>query len=318
MTFTGWGLSMETFTFTSALTHFQNSQGPKGFFWKFALAYLIGAALFFGVYIGAGALLVPGIVEASTDPYAAETFFSQSLGNILAFYGVIIVAAVIFGSMFEASALRHYVRRTGFSIGFGADELRLIGVYFFWMLTIFAVYIAVAVPLGIIIGVVAALAGNSGMMAVVPLMILLPIAVYCALIWVAVRLSPAAAVTIRDRKLTFLSARKATKGRFWALFGAFLVMFVVMYLIFIIVIALFLGAGIGLSGTLPAGLFEGDPGALAEVISNPVIWVLGASGFVIYCLLQSLFYFAVLGIPARAAVTDPTWNDFDRTAETFS
>lgn len=298
--------------------HFRNSEGPRGFFWKYAIAYMVCAGLFIALYIGVGATLVPGILEASTDPYAAETFFSQSIGNILLFYLVILVAALLFASVFEACALRHYVRREAFSLGFGVDELRLIGLYFLWMLTIFALYIIVAIPIGLMIGLAAGLAGDAGPAVVLPLIILLPIAVYCLLIWVAVRLSPAAAITIRDRKLTFLSARRATKGRFWSLFGAYLVLFVVVYLILIVIVAVFIGIGIGLATTLPPGIFEGDPDALAALWANPALWVLGVAGFLVYGVVQSLITYAAYGIPARAAVTDPSWSDSDRTAETFS
>lgn len=308
---------MDEFTFNSALMHFQNARGPKGFIWKFILTYILGLLVFGLIYLGAMSTLVPGLVEASTDPYAVQTFFSQSLGNIILFYVILIVTSLIFGAVFESAALRHYVRGEGFSIRFSSDELRLIGVYFFWVLTILLVYVVVVLPLGIIAGLIATAMNSSAQMVMLPMFLIIPLIVYAALIFVSVRLAPAAAITIRDKKLTFYSARKATKGRFWAMFAAYLIMFILMYVVLIIVAAIIGVTGLAVFGSA-ASLANGNPQAIMDMISNPSIWIFGIFATLIFGGLYSMFYFAFQGIAARAANTDPDWSADFMAAATFS
>ena len=301
---------MEQFTFGSALMHFRNTKGPPGFLWKFVLTYIIGFAIIAGIYAAAAAFAVPQLANAGNDPYAMETFFAQNWGAVLLFYLVIIVVGMLLCSVFEAAALRHYTRREGFSIGFGADELRLIGVYFLWLLTFIGIYVGTALPIGIVFGVLGYFAREAAPFLAPLLMFVGIILIYCSLIFFCVRLSPAAAVTIRDRKLSFTSAWSATKGRFWAMFGAFLVLLIVVYVLMTVFFGISVGIGFAASGGFPAG--GTGPGLNPMMIIMAVLAPLGLG------IIQAIAYFAFIGIPARAAVTDPKWNDLEGTAETFS
>ncbi len=301
---------MEQFTFGSALMHFRNTKGPPGFLWKFVLTYIVGFAIIAGIYMAALAFAAPQLANAGNDPYAMETFFAQNWGAVVLFYLVILVLGLLLGSVFEAAALRRYTRREGFSIGFGADELRLIGVYFLWLLTIFGIYLGTALPVGLVFGVLGYLAREAAPFLAPLLMFVAIILIYCSLIFFSVRFSPAAAVTIRDRKLSFTSAWSATKGRFWPMFGAFLVLSIVVYVAMIVFFGITIGVGFAATGGFPTG--GTGPGLNPMMIVMAVLSPLGLG------IIQAIAYFAFIGIPARAAVTDPKWSDLEGTAETFS
>ena len=59
----------------------------------------------------------------------------------------------------EASALRRYIRKEGFSIGLGGDEWRIVGVYLLWFVFSILAYLAmmiamlaIFIPIGLISG----------------------------------------------------------------------------------------------------------------------------------------------------------------------
>lgn len=115
-----------------------------------------------------------------------------------------------------------------------------------------------------------------------------------------VKFSPAAAMTIRDRKIRFASAWGATKGKFWPLLGAYA-----------------LWALLGFVGYMFAmsALVAGGAGAFAAMdpeSTNPfgVIAGLGPLVVILYFLIIAAgicFYYIWAGPAALAAKTDPRY-----------
>lgn len=161
------GDKMEKFDFKEAFMHFQRTEGPSGFIWKFLLAYLVIMGVTMGVYFGALISAYWPFIQ-SIDRYGNPTLSeSEAIGmsirvGLIALIGVPVM--LIISSMFEASALRRYMRKSGFSLGFGADELRVIAVYLIWAGLMFVVYIALFIVFGLLIGGFAIAGGEDAAM----------------------------------------------------------------------------------------------------------------------------------------------------------
>jgi hypothetical protein len=122
------------------------------------------------------------------------------------------------------------------------------------------------------------------------------------LIFFAVRFAPAAATSIAKRRFAFFDAWTVTKGRFWALLGAFLLLWLMYFVgisIFYGVVVFALGANMWTqmaSGAGPATEQE----ALA-MFSSPSVWAPIAVLYVLMIVGGFVFYIALFGINARAA-----------------
>jgi hypothetical protein len=135
---------------------------------------------------------------------------------------------------------------------------------------------------------------------------------YVLMAYFAIRFAPAAATTIARRRFSFFDAWTVTKGRFWALFGSFLLLYLV-YIAF----SLILGGGalaylVGASGIDLAGV-AADPSnadaiarqfleAFATTLSQPTSWAIFGGLYLISSLFGIVFYVATFGINARAAL----------------
>lgn len=150
-------------------------------------------------------------------------------GGVAIFYiGLLLLIAVLFAAGLRA-ALRPEESALA-SIRLGMDELRLLGLTLLLMLIFLVVSIVMMVVMGLLIGAVAAISGGfagqspGGMIGVVLLVVVMMLVFYGAVFFLQVRLSPAAALTMIRRKIIIGDAWRLTRGRFWVLFGGYLVL----------------------------------------------------------------------------------------------
>lgn len=145
------------------------------------------------------------------------------------------VILVLTWTLFEAASQRRYIRGKFFSLGFGADEVRIFTVGVFWT----ALRILISTPLIIYgagtletlgfllaaIGMVPVLvsdgAFNDTRNFVLWLFVVIPVYAY-----IATRLAPSFAMTIRDKKVRFLTAWRLTRGQVIKLFSAYLIIMI--------------------------------------------------------------------------------------------
>ena len=204
------------------------------------LIYAIGLYLMrdlFGDFMAnAEALENAGIDE--DDPGAVFSAMFALMAPFLPWViGLSLVTGVVW-SVFTAAGMRRYVRDESFRLGFGMDEIRIMGVAILWYLLMTVLYIlpfllifssiwgivseaivngdtmtpaqedALAMKIG------GSMAGAFGLM-----IILFPLYVF-----LATRFSPAFALTIKKRKFAFIDAWNVSRGRFWPILGAFVIL----------------------------------------------------------------------------------------------
>lgn len=212
---------------------------------------------------------------------------------------------------YEAACHRWMIRgETGgglLGLNLGADTWRVYATYWVWFGLFIGMYILCAV---VFIGMIASMLGASGDPGVSGLIGLgVVFAFFLAVIYILVRLAPAAATSVGRRKFSFFSAWTVTSGRFWALFGAFLLLVLINMVVSIVL-------SIVAFGVLFAGAFSnlnvadaaGDPNAfsqayfegLTQLFSNPATIAMVAGYYLVAGAIGLLFYVLFYGVNSRA------------------
>lgn len=132
---------------------------------------------------------------------------------------LLVVLAMIFAAIFRAVIAPD---RRGFAyLRLSMDEVRLVGLAFLlWIAAVVAMIVA-SLLIVLLTAVVGYVIGARG--AAVALGIVLFVALGGAAIWAEVRLSIAFPLTLMRGRITIGEAWRLTAGRFWTLFGAYLV-----------------------------------------------------------------------------------------------
>lgn len=318
---------MARFSFGNAAMHFAQADGPGGFLWKYVISYilatalLVGASYFlfqpvFGVLWSVIQQAAQGVSEAQVEAIVTREM-TRLLGRIIIGYIAMLLLGALFWAVFEAAIQRRYVREEGFSIGLGGDEFRLLVVGLLWVVFMIVFYILTGLVSALLVGIFLSSTDEPSMLVLIfPVVYLLS-----GLFWAyfAVRLSPASAMTIRDRKIHFFGAWGATRKRFLPLFLAYVVLALVLSVIFMIVY--FIG-GAAVFGTVFA--MVGDLNSLED---NPEeIFLLLLDGTLIYpflgfyfvmLILQGILFYVWAGPAALAAKTDPRGGGVAQAPDVF-
>ena len=225
-------------------------------------------------------------------------------------YFLFLFALCVALAAFEAACLRWMLRGevSGFlGLNLGADTWRVYGTYWVWFGLFIAFYIGFAILAFIVGGATAAADQSGGAMAA--LVFALPLAFCIALVIFGVRLAPAAATSVGRGEFSFFKAWTVTSGRFWSLFGAFLLLGII-YVVAVMVIglgglAIILGAA---APTVDWAAAAQDPQALSAAYSEALLKVFSTPASIgFYLALQVVswamalfFYVGFYGINARA------------------
>lgn len=120
-----------------------------------------------------------------------------------------------------------------FPLRLGVDEWRVVGTRIVMSLVLgtlfFIAYFAVVLFGALIMGLAGAM--ESGVIAAIGglLVFCLVLAAIAAFIWMSVRLAPAAAYSVRDRKFDPLASWRPMRGRVWPAIGGYLILYFVGY-----------------------------------------------------------------------------------------
>jgi len=284
------------------------------------IAYVVLCCITFGLfaffnwsavmdYIGWFAQLDAAIKSGDTAPTSSAFTPPASvmaLGPMLLllqlFYYVIAAA-------YEAACLKWMIRGESdgvFGFSFGADTWRIYFTYWIWFFLSLLFGIVFLIVAGGLMGSVfafgAAAADASSMGGAAVVMFGVVAVLLLVVIYVCVRLAPAAATSIASRRFAFFDAWKVSKGRFWGLLGAFVllwVMGIVGYLVlsFVAGMALVLGLG-SQAGVLSQG---GSPQVLFEAMAQPQILIPLVLAYGLMIIGAFVLMVAMFGINARAA-----------------
>lgn len=297
--------------------------------WPFAAPHFNTFPWFFGLaYAGVFSVVIAAIGFAAAGDFIAWAQGMEAIGNeedpdlvfdqlfssmvpLLPWYALSTLAFWVVWAMFETASQRRYVRGEGFSLGFGADEARMMVVGLLW--TLFSVLIW-AIPFGLIFGgmwaaIDAASQGLTedevGQRIVAPtfaamglMLLLMPLFVF-----LATRLAPCFALTVRAREIRFFDAWNVSRGRFWPILGAYLILSVAGSLLAQVV------GGIVQLGMMPAFMAmvqdaETGGDVTAHMLSPAFLIPVGLYVFVLM-FLQGVLQHVVGGPAAFAVRHDP-------------
>ncbi len=233
---------MNRFSFDKALSWAFSAPHAGSYFVLYPLLYALAYLVLFGIIGAIGYAMWPQFASAFQILSDADSGDADPAAVISAFGSLLVIASPLIliasiGSwllwaVFEAASQRRFVRGDKFSLGFGADELRLMWVGFLFGLMGFVLFIlAFGVVIALVVGVGAAAGGGAdpdsmgaAMVPAVIIGIFLAFGAFCLYVFYATRLAPCFGLTIKDRKAKFLSAWGVSRGRFWPILGAFVIL----------------------------------------------------------------------------------------------
>lgn len=309
-------VSQLKYNFGNAITHFRKTGGPSGFLIKFTLAFvgvqlvLQGLGVFFNlpmyaVYVEmfAGSMPAEDVQEKLVE--------ASNRSNMSAL--LVTPLSILAWMVFEGASQRRYMRGEGFRMRLGNDEWRLLVVGLLWLAIIFAAYIVFALFVGAPLLIGFLMKSDSVMAIMVILSGVFALVALVGLLYIVTRLSPAAALTVRDKSIRFFEAWTLTRGRVGPLMGAN----VVLWIVSILSLLIFYAVIIGLAIWRLAPAFEGQ-GDIGEMASQPGFWGPALALSVVWIVGMAVLQHVMAGPAALAAKDDPNWIGNENIATEFS
>lgn len=308
---------MAKFEFSDAVTRTFKAPGGRSFLLRLALW---SSVLLFVAY----ALLGKGIIDAyanflqvafeigdSSDEEDIFRLFAEMGGMFAAFVPLMFLTWFVMASA-ETAFHKHMlfgVDKGMFPLRFGADELKVMATQFCVMFLVFLPYMALVFLLLIFIG--AASAGGGGIVALLGIVLFFGMfAGIGFMIFLAIRLWPAAALTVRSGEISVLKAMPISKGHFWPMLGAFLVIYLMGYVAVNIVMSITIFAAFGDLSVFEVfnGVSDEDPSevfaAVAEVMGNPRVMIPLVIGMMAYVMTYFVWYMCLWGVPNYVVAQD--------------
>ncbi|MGD2132412.1 MAG: hypothetical protein PVI23_06425 [Maricaulaceae bacterium] len=271
-----------------------------------------------GVYLAL--VLLPAYADFLGLMMTAPDDEEAILGAVFGFYGMIgqmlllslPVAMIILGAV-QRSLVHGQSKGWFLGLKLGMDEVRVILVTIVCYLFIVVLpYIGIAVVVGLFAAVMAATGGESAAAAVGlgVLMLVAMVGAIVVIVWLAIRLSAAGPATVGEQRFVIFESWKITKGRFWTLFLAYLILYAIV-LVAETVIAGVVVAVVGAAFFQFGPPEEFDPSML-DISLGPLVIV----GAVIYGVVYTFFLGGFLGVGARGYLD---WKQTEGgSAEVFS
>jgi hypothetical protein len=235
-------------------------------------------------------------------PPAPPGVFLQMMVWALPIY----VASFVLFAAFEAACLRWLVRGESgvglFGLTLGGDTWRVWLCYWAWLL-LFVAFCAGVVAFYIALNAIGASIAGPAHILVLLVAALAPIGLLALAIWGATTFAPAAAASIALKRFAFASAPKVTRGKRWALLGAFVIViggYVVVSMLTSTVLRIPIDAAVE---PILLRALEGQDGktvltALGQALSTPLIIAVAMLYLVCAQLLACLLYVACFGVNA--------------------
>ncbi|MCF6292590.1 MAG: hypothetical protein L3J04_04255 [Robiginitomaculum sp.] len=262
-----------------AISHDKKSKHFK----RLAIAYILLKIIFFILIALIAAPFMGSLMELFSTDLTSEAAQLELGAKISVFSNIQTLGGLLFLPFFLAVMASFYrwtvnddwsKKRLG--LRFGATELHLFLVY----LVVYGLVILVALLMMIPFVIAAVTLGNSDteFNGYQFLMFFFGGLVYFAiLIWLSVKLSLAAALTVRHGDIKIFESFSASKGHFWKLFGSYLfLMFIYMvaamalFIMAAIIVLPFFGIGVAVVGMSPT---EADYLMIAALAVIPIVLI---------------------------------------------
>ena len=228
-------MSTQTFDFGKAVFHFFNVAGrkPAAVLWIGLWQALLTAGLVYLAFVTIGDFYFWIISQAVAGNEPNETEVLTRLGGTMSVLPLITIGGMLIALMAQAAWLRLLTRGELAAVipfRLGADELRLFATNLGLMAVALAFYFVSLAMTIMLVGGVVAFAGGSGSTEAglaggfVAAMLFLALAL--AAVFAAVKLSAAPATTIYEKRIAF-PAWSMTRGIFWPLLGAYVLVAII-------------------------------------------------------------------------------------------
>lgn len=238
-----------------------------------------------------------------------EGFFAVIPGILLWLFPFYLLCAA-----FEAGCLRWLIH--GENVGFmglslGAPTWRVWSSYWMWLLLNMAFSIAMSMVMGVAVFAIM-MGGGGDPAAVATLMPVFYIFQYALMIYFGIRFAPATATSIARRKFAFFDAWTVTKARFLPLLGSFAFLYLLYVVASLVMAAGFFAIVMGPSAQ-DLSAAANDPNQVMQIfmsamqtyfqsLSNPQNWIVLGVLQLVGIVVGVLFYLAMYGVNARAAL----------------
>ena len=319
------------FSFDGAIGHAFRAPHFKTFPWIFGLSYaLIGTLLLLllGWMARSSFNEVVATMEAldqtNPDPETSQEVFGILFGAMAPLYPYFIVLMIgswIFWAMFEAASQRRYIWDQSFSLKLGGDEMRMAVVGLLWYGLGLLLY---ALPIFAIFGSAISSLVNDAMQNRDPgnaaigamfgafgLMILL----FPVYVFIATRLAPCFGLTMKDRKIRFFDAWNVSRGRFWPILGAYIILAFGAGIVSSVITQIFQMA---LMPFIVSSIENIDESNIGEIFTSPLFLTMMGLYLFISLFFQGVVQHIVGAPAAFAARRDPRGGVDDvRTVDTF-
>ncbi|MCX7360089.1 MAG: hypothetical protein NT015_18365 [Alphaproteobacteria bacterium] len=291
---------------------------------------LIGASVFYAIALIVSYAVVVGVAWLLLGGPSFMTWYNElaaaqargetssamppNMGGLLLFIPVMFIWVFLLFILFaayESACVRWMIRgdkSAPLNLHFGADMWRTYGTYWFWLVYSIVSCIIFFVAT-FVVGLVASAAGDVGAwitLAAVPVLLV-------AWLYTTVRLSPASATSIGIGEFAPFKAWRVSSGRFWALFGSYLLLFVIYIIVLTIVSMVVLGSYYAqIFGGLDWTLAQTDPEsfmrqyeqaslqAAQNLFATPLSTALYIGGQLLIYAVAIVFYVLWFGVQSRA------------------
>lgn len=308
------------FSFDRALAYPFKAPHFGSFPWMYGLAY---AAIYVTLFLVIGLIGWQSVAEwflavqqMENDPNPMpDEVFALMFGGLGKLMPLILIGSLlgwVVWAVFEVASQKRYLFGQKFSLGFGGDELRMMVVGLLWGLMSLAIFLIPGILIFSAFGILMATGfsdqmddqtagrliayffGGFGLMFLFSLFY----------VFIATRLSPCFALTVKEKEIRFLDAWTVSRGRFWPILGAYVIIAIVVSVLSQLVSMLAQFMMMPLMMTLPQS---------GDVPVEDLSGIFLSAGFIIP---MALIYFVMLfvqgltqhfvGAPAAlAAVHDP-------------
>ncbi len=270
-------------------------------------------ALIYLAAVAGMSLVVQPTLGTATSPEEIAANMQAMFGQLMLFQFVFFILYVAMWTASQRSVLRPAEGGIAF-IRFGMDEIRML-ILMIVLVVIFYFGLLMGALGVFLVAMIAYAAG--GTTAAVAVGIVAGLALLCLLVWFMVRLSLAYPLTLLRGDIVIGESWRLTRGRFWPLFGAYLV-------IFLLVTALSLAANFATAGSYLIDMIRNmkDPVALQHVMQEQMnrqfgtITAMTVLGWVLSAAAGALTL--ALGGGAMATAARELTGERESVAETFA